>query len=160
MKMIKLKKFCQKTQSDCGGFTIIEALVSLGIISLVCVVLYAAFATGTKGITGSHRSLSAALKRKRTDAIVRQATGNVEIPFWLKVYEFTATEHTLSLPWSNGVPGVIEVELPEGVTIRECKPAGGTETRPDGLRMTYEVDGVPYSLSAVFASSTLDSGAK
>ena len=135
-----------------NGFTFIEVLVSLLIISLVGMVLYASFSAGFRGIEKSKAEMRTAVRRLQTDSIIRSAAGSVRIPYWITEYEMTAAGETLEFPWYDGEKEIKTVRLPSGVVIDKSELVRKDGEAPFGIRITYKIGKREYTTSAAFGS--------
>jgi prepilin-type N-terminal cleavage/methylation domain-containing protein len=134
------------------GFSFIEVLVSLLIISLVGVVLYASFSTGFRAIEKAQTEVRTAVRHLQADHLIRSAAGAVEIPYWVTDYEMAAGENTLDLPWYEGEKESKTVQLPEGVIIEKSELVREDGKAPFGIRIQYKIGKREYAASAPFAS--------
>jgi prepilin-type N-terminal cleavage/methylation domain-containing protein len=139
---------------SCAGFTLVESLVSLAIVSMIGVIIFMAFSVGVKSVTQSHSSVLAALRHLKTDTVLRNSLEKVRIPYWEKDFELSATATTLVVPWYGGAKEAHAIALPDGVkdiTYELVKPV--ENGAPTGCRVKYRIDNREYSSAVVFASA-------
>jgi prepilin-type N-terminal cleavage/methylation domain-containing protein len=135
-----------------NGFTFIEVLVSLLIISSVGIVLYASFSAGFKGVEKSRTEIRDAVRHLQTDSVIRSAAESVQIPYWVTAYEMTAAGGSLELPWYEGKKETKTVQLPAGADIEKSELVREDGKSPFGIRITYKIGKREYTTSATFAS--------
>ena len=147
---LKRSSLMRTKQED--GFSFIEVLVSLLIISLVGIVLYASFSTGFRAVEKSQTEVRTAVRHLQADHIIRSAAGAVQIPYWVTDYEMSAGERTLDLPWYEGEKESKTVQLPEHVIIEKSELIKKDGKSPFGIKIQYKIGKREYTTSAAFAS--------
>lgn len=95
------------------GFTFIEVLVSLTVLSLIAVVVWAALSNARTLIDKISYRGSTTAKTVQLDTFLRSSCRKVRPPFWLTALEVTSADGRLSIPYYDGEPDrhlVLEVE--------------------------------------------------
>ena len=91
-----------KSSSSEAGFTLIEVLVSVVVLSVVSASVYMSFSAIIKLI---HIVPKAAEKNQKLlvlDTILRGQLGKVRFPFWIPEYDFTLDSEEAVLPYYEG----------------------------------------------------------
>ncbi len=95
------------------GFTFIEVLVSLTILSLISLVVWAGLRNARTLIERISYKGSATAKVVQLDTFLRSSCLKVRPPFWLTALEVQSSEDRLSIPYYEGEPDrhlVLEVD--------------------------------------------------
>jgi hypothetical protein len=85
-----------------GGFSTIEAMVALLLLSLVGLVAVEAVAGGRRASGASSARAAAAVRLLQADTALRRAVGAIRIPYWVGHVEAGAVEGGFSLPYRGG----------------------------------------------------------
>ncbi len=113
-----------RTRSPAAGFTLIELIVVLMLISLIAGIAAVAF-TGRLGagqLDAAARSLAAAMRQARAQAAMQGETQTVLIDVANRTY---------------GIEGRTSRALPAAVTVSVAEPAGGGDTADSTYRIAF-----------------------
>jgi prepilin-type N-terminal cleavage/methylation domain-containing protein len=85
-----------------GGFTLIESMAAMGIISIVLSILSAAASFSFHRISGPVDFLLFSVKLLRADSLARSAIETVTVPYWELKFAAEAQDRSLIIPWYGG----------------------------------------------------------
>ena len=128
-----------KDKSYSEGFSFIEVLVSLFIISMISMLLYFAYSLCLKTYNRSKEEIKITTLRANTDYILRKKIEKVTIPYWEKEYIFSFTDNSISLNWIDGKNDLIQVLLPENVKVIDVELIQSKENKYLGMKVSYEL---------------------
>jgi len=116
--------------TNCEGFTLMEAVVSIAIIITISGCIIIALTSGTKANYKSLNAVRTANLILETDRYIREQTDSLHIPYWLKPDEsIEAFKNellrskigkqikTIIIMYDNGIPRGITVEYTAGAKI-------------------------------------------
>ncbi|MBN1687359.1 MAG: prepilin-type N-terminal cleavage/methylation domain-containing protein [Spirochaetales bacterium] len=95
------------SRRDCrsdDGFTLIEVLVSLLILSIIGLVVWRGSILATRVLSTSTESSMATTKILQLDDSLRREIEKIQMPFWLREIKIEQTEHGITLPYYQGDP--------------------------------------------------------
>ncbi len=134
------------------GFSLVETLISILIISLIASVLYLVYWTSVKSLSSSKVQLQYSNLRLNTDILLRKNIESVSIPFWVNEYDYSFDKKSLLLSWVNGVRSPVLVKIPDKVTIENVELILSDEKNPSALKVIYRIDKKTYETISVFSS--------
>lgn len=140
------------SNSKNAAFTLMEALISLLIISLIGLVTISSFTSGTRSITKGSEKVSSIVKQLQTDSKIRSAAEKVCIPFWINECQITSTSNTITFPWQNGLQEEYTVTVPSDITIVSFELIEVSGKHPAGIKVTCSYKSEPFIIEALFAS--------
>jgi type II secretory pathway pseudopilin PulG len=127
------------------GFTIIEGLSALGIISLAGLITAALLASSTASITKSTELLLFTLRALRAEALIRGQVNTVAVPYWERnpeVREASGPDaSSVSIPWYRGEAGAELRICREGKSLFIETP-GGAGSEPERLVLLEDLEGL------------------
>lgn len=134
MNFLKIKN----TLKNNSGFTLIETLVAITLISLIGLPVLMVFSdtvTFTKKIKDLNRWNGELIKLER---VLRKSLGEVQIPFWISDVEVTEGIGTIIVPYWNGDADLfLEIEI---------KDTAFKITTPEGSTVFNGYDGVEFDI--------------
>ena len=173
--------FRNEPSSD-GGFTFVEILVSLLLVSLLGLVIWSGLARGENLVRRTSRGTADAVRILQLDTALRKAAGRVRVPYWETGPQVEAGEDFLRVSWLDGQAqlylslgrrdGLLAVgfstEEPEGLFGPFDEITLGLMTGPDGAARGIRVavaggaagvsGGRPIELQARFGGQPLRAG--
>lgn len=138
MNFLPIKNTLKNTLINNSGFTIIETLVAITLISLIGLPVFMVTSdtvTFTKKIKDINCWNGELIKLER---VVRKSVGEVQIPFWISNIEVTEGIGTMIVPYWNGDRGLV---LEMGIEDTEFKI-----TTPLGSTIFKGYDGVEFDI--------------
>lgn len=145
------KSFLKVTRED-SAFSLVEVLVSLFIISLLCGALYFAFSTSTKSIFKARKSSADNYNWYINDEKIRNIITSVNIPYWARDFDFSATGNVISLNYVSGNSDTKEYLLSDSVDIVSFQILTTSASKPFGIYLKFKIDDFEYELKEVFSS--------
>ncbi len=145
MNLLKNKKAYE-------GFTFIETLVSLTVITMICVMLVFCYSSAIKGITKSRKQVNSDLELIDFDTSLRKIINSISLPQWKKDYNFTYTSTSLFLEYVNGSSEYIETTINKNFQIKNCFVIFYDNKKPAGLKVYYSYKNKEYICSELFSS--------
>lgn len=116
--------------TNCEGFTLMEAIVSIAIIITISGCIIVAFTSGNKANYKSLNVVRTANLILETDRYIREKTDSLHVPYWLKpdesIEEFKnelsrskigKQIKTITTMYDNGIPRGITVEYIAGTKL-------------------------------------------
>jgi prepilin-type N-terminal cleavage/methylation domain-containing protein len=85
-----------------GGFTLIETMAAVGIVSIVLSVLSIAAASSFRSVNGPVDFLLFGIKLLRADTLARSEIEAVSVPYWELNFDPVLQEQSLVIPWYGG----------------------------------------------------------
>jgi type II secretory pathway pseudopilin PulG len=158
------------------GFTIPEALIAMGIVSLCLAMISGLCYSSVNVLKICRETAEKTAGILKTDTLFRSAAGTVAIPFWEKYPPITETPVQITIPWYEGdrdsslsfrVDGkklIMETETRAGVKSHTLLDrADGIaialiteENRiPRGIELSFRLLNRAYDLKAYFGSTVL-----
>ncbi|MCK5153875.1 MAG: prepilin-type N-terminal cleavage/methylation domain-containing protein [Spirochaetales bacterium] len=120
------KKANKNTITNDRGFTLIETLIAITLVSLIGIPVFMVFSdtvTFTAKVKDLNRWNKELIQLERT---LRKSVGEVQIPFWISDIEVTENAGTMSVPYWNGdADSVLELEIKD-TTFKITTPEGST----------------------------------
>ena len=117
-----------------AGFTLLETLVTLMLVSLLALVLSA-------GVIGSQRLIDTAIgtaastiKILQLDRYLRRTVGRIVVPYWVGPVKLDTAANALELPYLDGEPELILVLEPRkrGIVVKTPEDPDGRGFGPCG----------------------------
>lgn len=149
--MRKVKLFSNFVNKD-KGFSFIEALVSLLIVSIISTVTYFAFSSSIKNIIKIKEKERIDFKIFRTEQVIRDIISSVEIPFWKTDFYFRVEDDYISCNYLNGNKKIETRNLPYPIKPSSFDVVYFEEIKPVGVRIEYEIMGQYRKISQTFAT--------
>jgi type II secretory pathway pseudopilin PulG len=161
------------------GFTIIEALAAIGIISAAGMIVLGVLSSSIKGIDRARESLGLGAKLLLTDDLIRRKTGAVRLPYWERGFNIIEDNSSIQIPWYRGRAGdylrffwdedSLSMEtgsgeeretlvLLEGTDHIRIDILAGGEGIPYGLDIAYTYGGREYHTRTSFSSLPVQLG--
>jgi type II secretory pathway component PulJ len=161
------------------GFTITEALVSIGIISIAGMIVLGGLSSSIKGIDRAKDRLGFGIKLLWADELIRREAGAVTIPYWERRVDLMEDHDSIQVPWYGGRAGdylrffwdeySLSMETKNGeekkptliftgldhVSVSVLSGEGGI---PRGLDIAYAYGGKEYRTRASFSSLPVQAG--
>jgi prepilin-type N-terminal cleavage/methylation domain-containing protein len=155
-----------------NGFTVLEVLVSLAILSLLGIGVWSGMAASLRTASRVRAAVLANTRLLQLDDRIREAAGRIILPWWGKSPEIRKLPGEWRVPLLDGDPekvlvvafrdGVLSIDdgdfvsLFPGFTSARLTPAWEGEIGPRGLRLDVEAKGIgPLSISARFGGAEL-----
>ncbi len=160
-------------QNNEQGFTFVETLVSLLIISLTAVILYGAFNSSIHAIYSSVSHTITNYQILKTDTVLRREVANICIPYWQKDFTYTTSYNKIELPWycakdkwtlslfiSETGNLILETDadskktytLLNGIEDISFKLVTASNNIPFGIKITYTKNDKKYITTVLFSS--------
>jgi prepilin-type N-terminal cleavage/methylation domain-containing protein len=98
------------------GFTLLETLAAMGIISIVLTSLAMTLPSSSAALEKSKKNLLFGVKFLRADTIIRKRVGAIAIPYWEHPILDTDSS-SLTIPWYQGKQNVNLRLIAEGKTL-------------------------------------------
>jgi prepilin-type N-terminal cleavage/methylation domain-containing protein len=158
-----------------GGFTFVEILVSLALLSVLSVALLAGLLNAQKLVGRIVREAGTSARVVQLDGAVRRSVRRVRVPFWVRQVEVEQGDGWLEVPYLDGDTGDrltfrsregwVLIGSTKGGTAAALGPFGGAafeldtgeDGRPRGVRVVVDVGaagaGERLVISARFGSS-------
>lgn len=137
------------------GFSFVETLISLLIISLISTVMYSAFSSSIKSIIKIKEKQKKDFEIFRTEQELRNIVSSIDIPFWEKNFYFKITDDSISCSYLNGNPKVETKNLPYPINLLSYNVVYFEKIKPVGVKIEYEIMGQPRIISQTFASQPI-----
>lgn len=147
-KIIKLKKLFQNKSS---GFSYIEAIVSLLIISLVAVMIASVYSVSIKSLTNTRHKFKYSINHLKADEEIREFISSVDYPFWINEYKLDSSENSITVEYYKGIEGFTTKEFND-VKIIECDFIRTSENEPVGIYVKYILNEKEYETKSLLAS--------
>lgn len=147
-----LQKLFSHLRKNNSGFSFIESLVSLSILSLMAVCIVAGIMIATKSYNKSKAVVHQTYVVYEADKYIRNVAKSVRPPFWVKKLDVTFSGSSFELCWINGVSSSQTFNLNPNIKITNIELVGKKDSIPLGMRVSYEYNDCEYSTSCLFAS--------
>jgi len=139
---------CSSRGSD-GGFTLLETLVAMVVLSALGIGVWAAVTVSTQSITRSRASGRAAVQVLQIDDRLRACVSRVRAPWWFPAPAIEGSDGSWQLPYLDGDPGKslaiswkeAVLSIDDGATL--SRYPGFTSAR---LTPALDADGKPYGV--------------
>lgn len=135
-----------------NAFTLIEALISLLIISLIGLVITTAFSAGIKSLSKGTKRTNDQIKQLQTDTRVRTVAGKVCIPWWENECSISITSNSITFPWQNGLNEEQTVQFPKEITILSYELISTQNKHPIGIKLVCVNRTEEFIIEALFGS--------
>lgn len=133
---MKLKLLLKNNQKFYLGFTLLESLISLSIISIISIVITAGILLSMQSYRKSSDQVKNAYKLLEIDRQIRNICSNIEIPFWETNAEISFTEHTFSTKWYKSKDNLETFEFPD-IIITKIEQIQSKKNKLYGLIIYY-----------------------
>jgi len=137
LNFLKIRNKANKnTFNNDRGFTLIETLVAITLISLIGLSVFMVF-SDTVTFTAKVKDLNLWNKELiQLERTLRKSVGEVQIPFWISDIHLTEGTGTMTIPYWNGDADLfLEIEIED--TVLKI-------TTPEGRTVFNEYDGVEF----------------
>ena len=140
-----------KNNKSKEGFTFIETIVSLAIITMICILLVFCYSSAIKGITKSREQVNSDLELIDFDTSLRKLINSISLPEWKNDYNFTYTSTSLFLEYVNGSSEYIETTINKNFQIKNCSVLFYDNEKPAGLKVSYSYKNKEYTCLELFS---------
>lgn len=148
-RIVRLKKCFLKSKAS--GFSYIEAVVSLLIISLIGVLLASVYSISIKSISKMRIKINDSVEHLRVDDELRDFISCVDYPFWVKEYKVDSSENSITVEYFKGIEGTETKEF-KNIEITECDFLRNEQKEPFGLYVKYKLKEQEYETKVLFSS--------
>ncbi len=148
LKQINLLKINKSKE----GFTYIETLVSLAIVTMICVMLVFCYSSAIKGITKSREQVNSDFELIDFDTSLRKLINSISLPEWKKDYYVKYTPNSLLLEYVNGSSEYTETTINKNFQVKNCSVIFYDNEKPAGLKVCYSYKNKEYICSELFSS--------
>lgn len=133
------------------GFSYIEVIISLLIISFIAGLLYFSYSICIKSLYSSKESIKNSIEHLEADKYLRESIQSVSLPFWQKTIEYAFTENEINISCSSGE--IIKTfKMKHNIKLKEIDPIYTEGDRIKGLQIKYSINNKLYETKALFAS--------
>ncbi|MFP3042360.1 type II secretion system GspH family protein [Treponema primitia] len=161
-----------------GGFTLIETLAALGVVSLIMTIITISLSSSAAAMEKSKDKALLGIKLLRADSLIRDRIGAVAVPYW-ELPTLEADKYSVRIPWYRGERnGYVQLLVENGALIMETEGKGEKERVvlisgldetilsilrdeqhiPYGIDITYLHKQKTYHTMSVFSTSSLIRG--
>jgi hypothetical protein len=139
---LSLKEGNMTNDNSQGGFTLMEALVAVGVVSLVMIILALSLSSCAGAMQRAADRALFGIQLLRADSLIRDRIGAVAIPYWEKPALETEGS-SVRIPWHQGEEkGYVRLFAEEGALVMETAGKGKTER----ILLVSGLDGVELSI--------------
>jgi prepilin-type N-terminal cleavage/methylation domain-containing protein len=125
-----------------GGFTLIESLVAMTVVSLVMIILALSLSSSTGAMKKAKDRALFGIRLLRADSLLRDRIGAVAIPWWEKAVPETE-ESSVTIPWYQGErEGYVRLIAEEGALVMET----GNKQKKERMLLMSGLDGLEFSI--------------
>jgi prepilin-type N-terminal cleavage/methylation domain-containing protein len=111
------------------GFTIVEVLAAIGVISVCTALLGGLFSSSFRAIAGSREELELTAEFLKIDALIRAEAGAVVIPYWERGAGIVQDEQGITVHWYGGIrENTLRIGKENGNIIVETSGGSDRET--------------------------------
>lgn len=139
-------------QNSNEGFTFLETLVSITIITFIVILLGFCFSTSSRILRKTNTQTISDLELLKIDTKFRQLIQSINIPDWETKYSITNTQTTITLNWVNGTNSISSLEINPNILILKTDLIKYKNDKPAGLCITYLYRDKEYICSELFSS--------
>ncbi|ULQ59086.1 prepilin-type N-terminal cleavage/methylation domain-containing protein [Brucepastera parasyntrophica] len=155
------------------GFTFMEVLVAIAIISIIGLSLLWGIASISDSVTRARENARLALSLLKADEYIRERTAEIRIPYWERNITFESSGSSASIPWYQGDKNAYlrfftenntvyaetefngetaKLALLTGIENIEIRILENKNGAPAGLEIIYMLKGKEYRTVSPFAS--------
>jgi hypothetical protein len=125
-----------------SGFTGMETLIAMGVVSLVMIILALFLSSSAGAIQRAGDRALFGIKLLRADSLIRDRMGAVAIPYWENPVLETG-ESSVTIPWSRGErEGYVRLLAEEGALVMET----GNKQKNERILLLSGLDGLEFSI--------------
>ncbi len=138
---MRLKGMSEKANKNNSGFTLVETLIAITLISLIGIPVFMVFSE-TLGFTEKIKDLNRWNKELiQLENVLRKSVAEVQVPFWISDIELTEGVDIIRVPYWNGdVNSVLEMQI-EDTILKITTPRGSTIFKGyDGVEFDFLKD--------------------
>jgi len=107
-----------KGRSDSPGFSMVEAAAALAVLSIIAAAAAVLFSAGARALENSRQISVDAARLLEAEATLREAAGEVRIPFWERRASLELGEKSASVPYYRGdAASRLELSWREGFLV-------------------------------------------
>lgn len=147
-----LQKLFSHLRKINSGFSFIESLVSLSILSLMAVCIVAGILIANKSYAKSKADVQQTYIIYETDKYIRNIAKTVRPPYWIRKMDVNFSGSSFDLCWVNGISSSQTFHLNSNIKITKIDLVGKKDSIPLGMRVFFEYNECEYSTSCLFAS--------
>jgi prepilin-type N-terminal cleavage/methylation domain-containing protein len=136
-----------------SGFTLMETLIALGVVSLVMIILSLALSSSAGAMQKARDNALFGIQLLRADSLIRNRIGAVAVPYW-ETPAMETGESSVTIPWHRGErEGYVRLRAGEGALVMETGDKEGNESIAllsglEGIELSIlrNEEGVPYGV--------------
>jgi hypothetical protein len=125
-----------------GGFTALETLIALGVVSLVMAILALSLSASAGAMKKAGDRALFGIQLLRADSLIRDRIEGVAIPYW-EIPAPETGESSVTIPWHRGQrDGYVRLRAEEGALIMET----GDKQKNERILLMSGLDGIEFSI--------------
>jgi hypothetical protein len=125
-----------------GGFTMMETLIAMGVVSLIMIILALSLSSSAGAMQKAKDRSLFGIKLLRADSLIRNRIGAVVVPYWENPTPETG-ESSVTIPWRQGErEGYVRLLAEEGTLVMET----GDKRKKERMLLMSGLDGVEFSI--------------
>jgi prepilin-type N-terminal cleavage/methylation domain-containing protein len=131
-----------KKDNSQGGFTLMETLVAMTVVSLIMIILSLALSSSAGAMEGAKNRALFGIGLLRTDSLIRDRIGAVAVPYWERA-EAKIDGSSAMIPWYRGErEGYVRIAVEEGTLVMET----WDKQKKERITLLSDLDGADFSL--------------
>jgi prepilin-type N-terminal cleavage/methylation domain-containing protein len=124
------------------GFTLMETLIAMGIVSLILTILTVSLSSSTAVMEKSKDRALFGIRLLRADSLIRHRIGAVAVPYW-ETPVLETGETLITIPWYQGErDGYVRLLMDKDTLIMET----GDKQKKERLVLISGLDGMDLSV--------------
>jgi prepilin-type N-terminal cleavage/methylation domain-containing protein len=125
-----------------GGFTLLETLIAMGVVSLIMIILALSLSSSAGTMEKAKDRVLFGIQLLRADSLVRNRIGAVAVPYW-ETPVLETEESSLRIPWYQGErESFVRLLVEEGTLVMET---AGKEKK-ERILLVSDLDGAEFSV--------------
>jgi hypothetical protein len=140
-----------------GGFTVMETLVAMGVVSLIMIILSLFLSSSAGAMRKAKERALFGIQLLRADSLIRNRIGAVAVPYWETPAPETE-ETSVTIPWYQGErTAYVRLLAEEGSLVMETGARGKNErmlllSGLDGMEFSVlrNEDQIPYGIGVAY----------